>query len=51
MKNKVKKDDRPIVREKIISSNALDENNAFILGIKIPGKGQLNIKITFEEES
>lgn len=51
MESKVKKDDRPVVSEKIISSNILDEDNSFILGIKIPGKGQFNIKITFEKES
>jgi len=50
-KNKVKKDNRPIVSNKRISAGVLDEGNAFTLGIEIPGRGKVNIKISFEKES
>lgn len=45
-KNKVEK--KVYLRE--LSSGVLDENNAFTLKVNIPGKGKLNIKVTFEKE-
>ncbi|MBA7491712.1 hypothetical protein ES702_02260 [subsurface metagenome] len=49
-KNKVKKNDRPVISNKKISAGFLDEDNALELGIEIPGKGKVNIKVTFEKE-
>ncbi|GAJ12127.1 unnamed protein product [marine sediment metagenome] len=49
--NKVKKNDRLIVSNKKISAGVLDEGNAFTLGIEIPGRGKVNIKISFEKGS
>ena len=48
--NKVKKYNKVEVCVKEISSGILDENNAFILGIGIPGRGKLKIDINFGKE-
>lgn len=50
-KAKVKKNDEVKVRVEEISAGILEENNAFILGIIIPGRGKIKIKVTFEKES
>jgi len=42
--------EKKILCVKEISSGTLDENNAFALEIGIPGRGKVNIKITFEKE-
>jgi len=50
MNDKIKKENRPIVSSKEISSRILDENNVFLVGFKIPGRGEIKIKISFEKE-
>ena len=44
------KKDKKILRVEEISTGILDENNDLILGIGIPGRGKVNIKISFEKE-
>lgn len=46
-KNKTKKDDKVIKSEKEILSGTLEDNHAYTLTIGIPGRGKINIKITF----
>jgi len=42
--------DKKVLRVEEISSGILDENNARIVEIGIPGRGKVNIKISFEKE-
>lgn len=49
MKNE--KDDRVKILEREVKVGILEDDNTYILGIEIPGKGKLNIKLTFEKES
>lgn len=49
-KNKEKKVDRPAKEIKEIDSGELGEGNAFNIGFLIPGRGRININISFEKE-
>jgi len=42
--------DKVIKENEVIASGILDENNARIMEIGIPGRGTVKIKITFEKE-
>ena len=44
------KKDKKILRVEEISTGILDENNAFTLGIDIPGRGKLKINVSLEKE-
>ena len=42
--------DKKIKKNKVIDSGILDEDNARIIKIEIPGRGIVKINITFEKE-
>jgi len=48
--NKVKKNNRIIKSDREILTGTLEEDRAYSLTIEIPGRGKLNIKISFEKE-
>jgi len=48
---RLKEVDRKILSDREISTEMLGENNAYSLTIGIPGRGRINIKISFEKES
>ncbi|GAJ10780.1 unnamed protein product [marine sediment metagenome] len=49
-KNKVKRDIRIIKSDREILTGTLEEDRAYTLTIEIPGRGKVNIKISFEKE-
>lgn len=49
-KGKEEKVDRPVKEVREIDSGELGEGNAFKIGFLIPGRGRININISFEKE-
>lgn len=49
-RRRVKQMPKEIKEKETIASGILDENNARLIDIGIPGRGTIKIKITFEKE-